>query len=307
MKTVLVIGAAGFVGPYLIKNLRDHNFKVIPTKLKNQKVKDKSFIDLDILNINNISKVLSKYKPDYIVHLAAQANVGLSWKEPILTFNINVIGSLNLLESIRQLKIYSRVLLVGTSEQYGQIDKMPIKENVKTNPTNFYALSKMTQEQIGKIYSSAYGLDIVFARSFNHIGPGQSLGFVVPDLCSQVVKLEKSKEESNLYVGNLSSKRDFTDVRDIVDAYRLLLLKGKSNEIYNVGSGKAIPISDLLKEILKLSKKRIKVVVDKNKYRPIDTPIIAADISKLKKDTGYYPKYKISETIKKTLKYYRDL
>lgn len=306
MKTVLVIGAAGFVGPYLVKNLRDHNFKVVPTKLSSQKVNDKSYINLDILNINEITNVLKKYKPNYIVHLAAQANVGLSWKEPILTFNINVMGTLNLLETVRKLKICTRILLVGTSEEYGHVKKMPIKENAECSPNNFYALSKMTQEQIGKIYSKNYNLDIIYTRSFNHIGPGQSLGFVVPDLCSQVAAIEQSKKEDKLYVGNLSSKRDFTDVRDVVNAYRLLLLKGKSNEIYNVGSGKVISINDILKTILKFSTKKIKVIVDKNKFRPTDTPIIASNISKLKKDTGYSPKYDVTKTIRETLKYYRS-
>lgn len=305
MKTVLVIGAAGFVGPYLVNNLRKHKYKVIPTKLKTQRVKDKTFINLDILNINEIKKILIKYKPNYIVHLAAQANVGLSWKEPILTFNINVMGSLNLLESVHNLKLKTKILLIGTSEEYGHVNKIPVKENAKLEPNNFYALSKITQEKIGKIYVKRFGLNIVFVRAFNHIGPGQNLGFVVPDFCSQIVEIEKKEKEPKIYVGNLSAKRDFSDVRDVVNAYRLLIEKGKNGEVYNVGSGKAVSIQSILDKLLKLSKVKIKIIVDKNKFRPIDTPIIKASVCKLKEDTNFRLKYNINETLKKTLDFYK--
>lgn len=306
MKSVLVIGAAGFVGPYLVENLRKHNFRVVPTKLSSQKNKDKTFINLNILNIDEIIQILKRYRPDYIVHLAAQANVGLSWKEPILTFRINVMGTLNLLEAVHKLKIKTKILLVGTSEEYGYTNKMPIVEDSQVNPNNFYALSKKTQESIGQIYVKNFGLNIVFTRSFNHIGPGQGLGFVVPDLCSQIVKIENNKNGHILYVGNLNSERDFTDVRDIANAYRLLLLKGKNGQIYNVGSGKSISIASLLNELSKLSTKKIKVVVDKNKFRPVDTPIIKANIHKLTKDTGFKIHYNIKSTLKEILEYYRN-
>lgn len=305
MKTVLIIGAAGFVGSYLIKNLKSHNYKVIPTKLKKQKVEDKSFIDLDVLNTDNIKKVLLKCKPDYIIHLAAQANVGLSWKDPILTFNINVMGSLNLLNEVHTLGIKPRILLVGTSEEYGQIRNAVINETDVGEPNNFYALSKITQEKIGQIYSKVYGLDIIFTRSFNHIGPGQSKGFVVPDICSQIVEIEKGLKKPILHIGNLRCERDFTDVRDVANAYRLLIEKGKIGEIYNVGSGQKKSIDYILNKLLSFSDEKIKVVASKSKIRPTEIISSCADISKLVDHTKFKIRYNIDDSLYATLEYFR--
>lgn len=304
-KTVLVIGAAGFVGPYLVDNLRKHSYRVIPTKLETQKVNDKSFINLDILNEIEIINTLKKYRPNYIVNLAAQANVGLSWKDPIATFNINVIGTITLLEAIKNSKQEIKILLIGTSDVYGKQTKMPLNENTRCKPNNFYSLSKLTVERIGKIYTDVFGLKIIFTRSFNHIGLGQSKGFVIPDICSQVANIEKNKQEPELHIGNLNIKRDFSNVEDIVNAYRLLLEKGRIGEIYNVGSGQSISIKNILKTILKESNKKIKVIVDKNKTRKVDTKCIKADITKLKNDVMFNPTKNINKQIFKILNDFR--
>lgn len=305
----LVIGAAGFVGPYLCKNLVDNSFNVVATKLENENAKgDFEFVNLNILNKNEIDSLLKEYKPDVIFHLAAQSSVKLSWAKPQLTFEINVIGAINLLESVRENVPNTKVILIGSGEEYGEIslDMLPVNEETKINANNFYAVSKATQNSIGKIYSKAYRLNVVSVRAFNHIGVGQLDTFVIPSFCKQVAEIEKSGKEGIIKVGNLSSKRDFTDVRDIVNAYRLLALKGKSGETYNVGSGKAYKIEDLLNIILSLTNASIKVEIDPNRFRPVDTPEIRADISKLVKDTGYEVKYNIKDTIEEILNSYRN-
>lgn len=308
MKKVLVIGAAGFVGPYLIDELKNENFEILATKLKSQKLTYKTNVaNLNILNKIELENLLLKFKPNYIINLAAQSSVHLSWKEPLLTFQINVMGCLNLFEAVRKINLKCRILIIGTSEQYGEnLNKIRIKENYENKPKNFYALSKATQEKIGNYYVKYFGLDIVFTRSFNHIGPRQNLGFVVPDFCNQIALIEKEKAEPIIRVGNLNNKRDFSDVRDVVKAYKLLLLEGKSGEVYNVGSGKSISIKEILNKLLYLSKANIKVLTDKNKFRPIDTPEIVANITKLKLHTKFKPIYDIDESLKNCLDYYRS-
>ncbi len=304
----LVIGAAGFVGPYLCKNLIDNGFDVLATKLENENSKgDFKFVNLNILKKEEIDALLKEFAPDVIFHLAAQSSVKLSWERPQLTFSINVIGAINLLESVREFAKNAKVVLIGSGEEYGQIDqsKLPVKEDAKIEANNFYAVSKATQNSIGRIYAKAYGLNVVSVRAFNHIGVGQLDTFVIPSFCKQVVEIEKTNKPGVIKVGNLSSKRDFTDVRDIVNAYRLLALKGKSGETYNVGSGRSYKIEDLLNIILSLTNASVKVEIDPARFRPVDTPEVRADISKLVKDTGYKVKHDLKDTIKEIMDSYR--
>lgn len=300
----LIIGAAGFVGEYLINELSSFNDEVYATKLSNENIKTSSNVkiyDLDILNENNIKEVLEDVKPDCIYHLAAQSSVALSWKKPKLTAEINIIGSINLLEAVRMYLPTAKVLLVGSSEEYGKIDySTKVEENIKSNPQNIYAVTKMTVEQIGKIYANAYNLNIYMTRSFNHIGPNQSRQFVVADFCNQVIDIERGLQEPIIRVGNLKSKRDFTDVRDIVKAYRIIMEKGQKGEVYNVGSGNSISIEEILNMILNNSSKKIKVEIDSTRFRPIDVEKIEADISKIN-DLGWTRSYKIEDTIKDIL------
>lgn len=306
---VLIIGGAGFVGNYLIDELIEKNLEIYATKTPSEKIERNNIcvIDLDLLKIEEIEKIIHDVRPQYIYNLAAQSSVGLSWKNPQITVDINIKGVINLLETIRKIEnYYPRVLLIGSSEEYGHFDIEQVKEKIKLEPQNIYAATKAFQSMIFKIYVKAYKMDIVYARPFNHIGPKQSPIFVVSDFCKQVVEIEKNKKKSIIYVGNLSAKRDFTDVRDVVKIYQELMKKGRAGEIYNVGSGKAIAISDILKEILNNSKIKIEVQQDKNKLRPIDSPIIEANIDKLVSEIKYIPKYNIKQTIKDILEYWRN-
>jgi GDP-4-dehydro-6-deoxy-D-mannose reductase len=312
MKKVLIIGAAGFVGNYLMDHLLDEGrWSVSVTKMMNETVNkgNVTVYDLDILDINEVVKLFQTIRPDHIIHLAAQSSVALSWKNPGLTIDVNIKGSANALEAARKLDYKPRILLIGSGEEYGHIqpDELPVKEDSRLRPGNIYAATKAAQNMIGKIYADAYNLDIICVRAFNHIGPAQLPVFVVADFCKQVSEIEKGVKEPFIKVGNLSAKRDFTDVRDVVKAYSLLIEKGLAGETYNVGSGHAVSIEAILNLILSMSKADIKVLTDEKKLRPVDVPVIEADISKIKRDTGWAPEIKLEDTIADTLNYWRSL
>lgn len=306
----LIIGGAGFVGSYLIDHLiNDCKWSVAVTKMQNEEINHKNIevFDLNILNKDEIIVLLNSVKPDYIFHLAAQSSVAVSWKNPALTIDVNVKGAVNMLDAVRETGYKPRILLIGSGEEYGHISEgeTPINENNATRPGNIYAATKVAQNLIGKIYSNAYNMDIIMVRAFNHIGPNQLPTFVVADFCKQVAEIEKGFKEPVIKVGNLSAKRDFADVRDVVKAYAQIIQKGKSGETYNVGSGKAIAIEEILNMILSMSEADISVEIDENKLRPVDAPIIEADITKLTKTTGWQKQIQIEETIADTLNYWR--
>lgn len=310
MKKSLIIGGAGFVGKYLAEYLGNElHHEVIVTKMPQNKMTGENIrtYDLDILNPDEILKVMQEVQPDYVFHLAAQSSVAVSWKNPGLTIDVNVKGAVNVLDAIRTMSNPPRVLLIGSGEEYGHVreEEVPVREETMLRPGNIYAATKSCQNMLGRIYAQAYGMEIVMVRAFNHIGPNQSPIFVVADFCKQVAEIEAGKREPVMYVGNLSAKRDFTDVRDVVRAYALLAEKGVAGETYNVGSGHARAIEEILHEILQQSKIPITVKVDPNKLRPVDVPVIEADIRKLNALTGWKPEIALKQTIKETLDYWR--
>ena len=307
MKKVLVTGVDGFVAGYLSDYLFKSGYDVYGTTIsetyKNDKIK---IFKMNLLDAENVSDVIKNISPNMIFHLAGQSAVGLSWQKPVLTIDVNVNGTLNLLEAVRINNINSRILIIGSSDQYGTIkpEDCPIKETQLQIPQSPYGISKKTQEELGKLYVKAYKMNIIFVRAFNHIGARQGKNFVVPDFASKIVKIEKSAVPV-LKVGNLDTLRDFTDVRDIVRGYLMLLESGKIGESYNIGSGNVIKIKDILKKLINLSSKKIKIEIDKEKFRPVDVPIVQCDNSKIKKDTGWSPEISIDETLKEVLEYWR--
>ncbi len=305
----LIIGAGGFVGGYLIRELSSRGWEVTATKLPQEKITEENCAvrDLDILNEADISALLADVKPDLIFHLAAQSSVALSWKKPALTVDINIKGSVNLLEAVRNSGLSPRLILIGSAEEYGYAANLdvPVDESVAPDPGNIYAVTKYTQNMLGRLYSRAYKMDIISVRAFNHIGPGQAPQFVVSDFCRQAADIEKKLKEPVIRVGNLSAKRDFTDVRDIVRAYAELALNGRAGETYNVGSGKAVTIQSILDMIISLSSAEISVEIDKTRFRPADIPRIEADISKLNRDTGWKPELNLEDSVNDILRYWR--
>ncbi|MBE6853428.1 MAG: NAD-dependent epimerase/dehydratase family protein [Ruminococcus sp.] len=308
----LIIGASGFVGGHLIRQLADHSgAEIHATCMAHEELctEDAQVHALDILDKNAISVLLEKTRPQHIYHLAAQSSVKLSWEKPQLTADINIKGTINLLEAVRELDYTPRILLVGSGEEYGYLrpEEIPVKEETVLRAGNIYAATKACQGMLGEVYSRAYKMDIIMVRAFNHIGPGQSDIFVVSDFCRQVVRAELGKAEPVISVGNLAAQRDFTDVRDIVRAYDMLMNSGRPGETYNVGSSCAYSIESILGIILENTETGIEVVTDSSRMRPSDVPVIAADTTKLREHTGWSPAISLDRTINDILDYWRDI
>lgn len=307
----LIIGAAGFVGGYLIHQLKLSGLSVAATKMPNETMNDNdiNIYNLNILDKNAITDLLEQTRPQYIFLLAAQSSVALSWENPQLTIDVNIKGSVNVLEAVRQLSYSPRVLLIGSGEEYGHVSQasIPIAEDTPQRPGNIYAATKACQNMIGKLYADGYNMPVMMVRAFNHFGPKQSPMFVVADFCRQVAEIEKGIREPVIHVGNLSVRRDFTDVRDVVRAYSLLIQKGSRGETYNVGSGNAIEIKEILNKILALSNCPITIYQDDKKFRPSDVPIIEADITKLQECTGWTAEIPLEQTLSDTLNYWRSI
>lgn len=310
MKKGLVIGAAGFVGKYLIDEMIANGIEPYATKLGHEKLEDSpaKVYDLDIMDKEAVATLLFEVRPDYIFHLAAQSSVGVAWKNPGLTVDVNIKGSLNVMDAVRELYYKPRVLLIGSGEEYGYIKEgeTPIVETNLLRPGNIYAATKACQNMIGNIYAKAYDMELMMVRAFNHIGPGQASLFVVSDFCRQAAEIEKGLREPVIKVGNLTAKRDFTDVRDVVRAYVKLIQVGQAGETYNVGSGNAREIREILDLIISMSEVAIQVEIDPNKLRPVDVPIIEADITKINQLTGWKPEISLEQTIQETLDFWRE-
>ncbi|WP_296879764.1 GDP-mannose 4,6-dehydratase [Thomasclavelia sp.] len=285
MNKILIIGANGFVGNYIVKEYLKDNYEVIAADLQDsfKYNYDVYYEKMDILDKKNVEIVIKKWQPDYLINLAAISSVAVSWDIPEKTFNINVIGTVNILESIKKYNKKCKVLLVGSSEEYAPKD-IPLTENDKLDANNPYGISKIAQENIAKIYSDRYKLNIICTRSFNHTGPGQLERFVIPDFCKQVALIEKSGKPGKIYIGNLSVYRDISDVRDIAVAYKILLEKHENLfDVFNVGSGNSYQMRKIVSKIISLSTQPIEIVVDSNKIRSVDTPYICCDTSKISK------------------------
>ena len=309
MKAV-VIGGAGFVAHYMLEALKAAgNIEVHATLLQGEEITVDGVVThvLDVRDGDAFFSLLNEVKPDRIFHLAAISSVALSWSNPRLTVDVNIIGALNLLEAMRKAGGGARALLIGSGEEYGFSgrENCVLDESITPRPGNIYAVTKCAQNQLATVYAKAYDLPVVLVRAFNHIGAGQSPQFVTADFCRQVARMEAGLDEPVLRVGNLDAARDFCDVRDIVAAYMQLLEVGQPGETYNVGSGNALPIRDVIKEILSLSSISIDVQTDPKKLRPLDMPSIRADITKIQAVCGWKPRYSLHESLQDVLNDWR--
>ena len=314
MKKALITGISGFAGSYLSENLVSSGYQVSGSyltddSLKNLPNKDKvSLHKVNLLDEGAVEELLGKEKPEYIFHLAALTSPKNSFDDPKNTFVNNVSAQINLLESVCKNKLTdSRILIVSSAEVYGLVpkDDLPIDEDTKFNPANPYAVSKLAQDFLGLQYFHSYKLNIVRVRPFNHVGPRQSPDFVVSALAKRIAEIEKGRENV-MKVGNLTSKRDFTDVSDMVEAYRLALEKGEAGQVYNLGSGKSFEISEILDKLLSFSKVKIITEEDQSLMRPSDNPDLVCDARKFEKLTGWKAQIPIEKTLENTLNYWRN-
>ncbi len=312
-KKILITGASGFVGSHLVNYLLEKtDDELFGTYFfdKNLEKSRVTFLKADLRNEDEAFALIERVKPDAIYHLAAFASAAKSFKSPNETVVNNISSQINILEAVRKSNLSKcRILIISSADIYGYVsqENLPIDEETPLNPANPYAVSKLTQDFLGKQYFLSYGFQIIRARPFNHIGPGQSPNFVVASFAQKIVEIEKGKRDPVLPIGNVEAKRDFTDVRDVVRAYALLVEKGIAGEVYNVGTGVSYKVSDILDKLLSLTKTKIKVEVDKSFIRPSDVPELVCDPTKLKKLTGWEPKIPLEKTLKDTLDYWRNI
>ncbi len=312
MKKVLITGVSGFVGQHLIKHLHQNGeYDIIGTsRSTDQTLEGVTIENLDLLDSQAASQLIATQKPDFIYHLAALTSPAQSFKTPGDTITNNILAQLHILDALKQQEIHNtRVMVISTSEIYGIVDpsELPINEDAPLRPPSPYAVSKIAQDYLAYQYHLSYKLDIIRVRPFNHIGPGQSDRFAIASFAKQIAEIEKEKKEPLLKVGNLQAKRDFTDVRDVVRAYVLLMEKGASGEVYNIGCGKSHKIGDLLHMLISNSTEEIKVERDPERFRPVDFLDVTCDASKLHKLTGWKPEIPIEQTIHDVLDYWRKI
>lgn len=315
MKKALITGIGGFVGSHLTRCLLKKNIRVvgfIHPKHKSNNLEDINdqieIIECDLLDKRSVQSQIRLIRPDLVFHLAASSSPAKSFADPTSTLKNNIEGQIFLLDALVKIKTNANILIVGSAEEYGDVKKkdLPIDENVPLSPTSPYAVSKVAQDLLGYQYFLHQHLNIIRVRPFNHIGPRQSTDFVVPAFTAQIVDIEQ-KGKGKIKVGNLTSWRDFTDVRDIVEAYFLALFgKCKFGEVYNIGSGKAVKIADILQKLISLSSAKIKVIVDEKKLRPIDIEKIYCNSSKFRETTGWKPKIPLEKTLSDTIEYERN-
>ncbi len=310
-----ITGIGGFAGTYLAKELLDAGYSVSGSVYKDDSPEQIKFLKktckiykLDILSKLQTSKLIQKLQPNYIFHLAAFSSVGQSFANERLTYKINIDGTLNLLEASVGLKKIAKFVFISSSECYGKFSPKTktLTEDDLLNPISPYGISKVAAEHICQLYLSRFQVPIVIARAFNHSGAGQNEICVIPSFCKQIAMIEAGKQKPLMNVGNLSAKRDLSDVRDIVRGYRLMAEKGKAGAVYQLCSGKAISIQSVLDKLLKLSSKKITVKIDKNFFRKNDIPTIRGDYSRAKKAIGYKPNYKFDKTLLDSLNYWRE-
>ena len=300
----LITGSEGFVGKYLRAELEANGYEVTGLDL----VPGEKTVTVNLLEPEAVDALLAELQPNTVFHLAGQADVGRSWKIPAKTVEINVVAAVNLMEALRKRCPESTLVLVGSSDEYGNLREagVSVSEETPVNPMTPYAISKIAQEQMGKAYARAYGMKICMTRSFNHGGAGQKPGFMIPDFASGIVRVERGEAEA-VSVGNLASRRGFTHVEDVVRAYRLIAEKGKAGEVYNVGSGETHSAQEVLDRLIAMASCPVPVRQDPARMRPSDTPVICCDRSKLTRDTGWEPRLGLERILADTLAYYRGV
>lgn len=299
----LITGSKGFIGSHLTEELEARGYEVIKCDL----AEGDGIVAMNILDQKMIQTVLEKYRPDVLINMAGQANVGLSWKKPQFTVELNTLGLINILEATRAVNPTMRVIAVGSSDEYGNLKEIGVNvtEDIPVKPITPYAISKQAQELFAQLYVKSYDMDVCMIRMFNLGGAGQMKGYMIADFASGVADVEVGRSEY-MSVGNLSSARDFTHVKDACRAVRLIAEKGHKGEVYNICSGRTYTAQEVLDKLISMARTEVKVVQDPARIRPSDTPVVCGNHDKLTNHTGWQPELSLDQMLRDALIYWRN-
>ena len=313
---LLITGITGFVGSHMAEYALSQGAEVFGSARWRSRTENIEhlrakiqLVECDLRDPASVRRLLTTASPTHLIHLAAQSFVGTSWHTPGETLSTNIACQVNLLEGIRELKVVPRFLVIGTSEEYGLVhaDEVPIKETNPLRPLSPYAVSKVAQDLMGYQYFQSYGLPIMRTRAFNHEGPRRGEVFVTSNFAKQVAEIEAGLRDPVMFVGDLTPKRDYSDVRDIVRGYWLLLERGEPGEVYNLCSGRSWVIQKVLDFYLDQStKKGITVKIDPSRLRPSDVMILEGDPTKIRKAVGWEVEIPFEQTLTDLLTYWRQ-
>jgi len=314
-KVALITGITGFVGSHMAELLLSKGFKVHGlcrwrSRTENiDHIKTKiHLVEGDLLDAHSLQQLMMDVRPTHIFHLAAQSFVPASWTSPAVTLEINVVGSCNLFEAVRAAQLSPVIQIACSSEEYGLVkpNEVPIKETNPLRPLSPYGVSKIAMDYLGYQYFKSYNMKIIRTRGFNHTGPRRGDVFAESTFAKQIAEVEKGKKEPVIYVGNLEAKRDYTDVRDMVRGYFLAAEKGEPGEVYNISSGKARKIDEVLQTLLSFSRVKVEIRQDPARMRPSDVPILIGDSNKFRKRTGWKNTVTFEQTMEDLLNYWRE-
>lgn len=294
-----VTGASGFVGSHLVAMVDEGVFGNCRLAVASD--------GLDVRDFSALNDEIARVRPTRVIHLAARSFVPASFAEPGKTFDVNLTGTLNLILALQANQFSGRMLYVSSGDVYGAVpeSELPVRESREAEPRSPYGVSKVASELLCRQYHYSAKLDVVVARPFNHIGPGQSTQFVVPGLAEQVVRISEGVQPPRIEVGDIDATRDFSDVRDVVRAYALLLASGKAGEIYNVASGREVKVRDILQKLLILAGVEAEIFQDPGRMRPSEQRRMVASSEKLRRDTGWQAEIPLDTSLRQILETFR--
>lgn len=315
MTRALITGIGGFAGSHLAEHLLEKGWEVtgverggVPLTALDEVADRISVEECDIVDAGGVARAFEKFAPDTVFHLAATSFIPSAENAPQAAFDVNAKGSLNVLDACRRHLSRSKIVIISSASVYGMAppERIPLGEKCPPNPMDFYALTKLCAEEISLYYHRVHALPVTILRPFNHIGPRQGLSFVTSSFAFQIVEIEKGKRAPILNVGNLSAARDFTDVRDMVRAYGLAVGKCSPGEVYNICSGTAHKIREMLDRMLELTAARIEIREDPKRFRKADVPLLYGDCSRFMQATGWKPERPLERTLEDILNYWRS-
>jgi GDP-4-dehydro-6-deoxy-D-mannose reductase len=313
---VLITGVTGFAGSHLVDFLIARDGVDIWGTIRWRSKTDNidhvgdrlNLFECDLRDSSSVRNLIAESKPDYVFHLAAQSFVPTSWHAPNETLTTNISGTLNIFEAVRSLQIPARILVAGSSEEYGLVlpEEVPVRESNPLRPLSPYAVSKVTADLLGYQYFMSYRLHIIRTRAFNHTGPRRGEVFATSTFAKQVAEIEAGSRPPVINVGNLAAVRDFSDVRDIARAYWLALERGEPGEVYNIASGTGTTIRQVLDTLLEASRISVKIQTDPTRLRPSDVPCLIGDSSKFRATAGWRPEIPLRQTLVDLLDFWRS-